>query len=278
MSNVTQKGRFQALKNTSVAISFPPLWIGVRQGNILTEEGRTCFDFPIQVDIPIRQGYFSGIHETMSAYLLLRDNKKTGPHTHEAMLSMGLMPLDLIWVEGRSQRWNHPSELEDFRSFPLSESGSRQRVIRTHIALPGIMFRLPVQDDSAVPWGPVPTLALQGVDLFMHPLTRQRAVVLPTMEADADPSLFAMPAPAEWASRGAFASGHVHEAVGDHRRTSSSSLRDRRISSQGKAVRRSRKKNPHHLDLSDLLADPKRSACMPPSVALAEGGFHIEFS
>lgn len=51
----------------------------------------------------------------MSTYLLLRNNKESGPHTLQALLTMGLRPYDLVWVEGRSAAWRYPSEVEELK-------------------------------------------------------------------------------------------------------------------------------------------------------------------
>jgi hypothetical protein len=45
-------------------------------------------------------------------YLLLRNNKQSGPHTLDELVKFQLRPLDLIWVEGRSSGWKYPTEIE----------------------------------------------------------------------------------------------------------------------------------------------------------------------
>ena len=214
----------------------------------------------------------------MSAYLLLRDNKRTGPHTFGELMSIGLTSLDLIWVEGRSRCWNHPPELEDFKQCTLLESGRRHPRSTGTEPLPGISFRLPDHDPSHHPWGPIPTLALQGLDHFMAPLMRQRAVALSTDRGDGDLSIFSMPLLNGMAHRGDFAPGHGQPRGEGQSRPSNLSLRDRRNTPQGKTLRRSRKKYPHHLDLSSLLTDHRGPDSRTPPAEMAEGGFHIEFA
>ncbi|WP_205511419.1 DUF4339 domain-containing protein [Longitalea arenae] len=53
----------------------------------------------------------------MNTYLLLRDNKQTGPYTAEELAAKGLKPYDLVWLEGRSAAWRYPSEIEELKSF-----------------------------------------------------------------------------------------------------------------------------------------------------------------
>lgn len=60
----------------------------------------------------------------MSTYLLLRNNKESGPHTLQALLTMGLRPYDLVWVEGRSAAWRYPSEVEELK--PYAEAVEEQ--------------------------------------------------------------------------------------------------------------------------------------------------------
>lgn len=44
-------------------------------------------------------------------YLLLRNNKQSGPHSMEELLKLDLKPLDLIWIEGKSFGWSYPAEI-----------------------------------------------------------------------------------------------------------------------------------------------------------------------
>ena len=51
----------------------------------------------------------------MKTYLLLRNNKQTGPYTATCLLQMDLQEFDLIWAEGESITWKYPSEMMEFR-------------------------------------------------------------------------------------------------------------------------------------------------------------------
>lgn len=53
----------------------------------------------------------------MSTYLLLRNNKQTGPYTLEEIKCMSLKSYDLVWVEGKSAAWRYPGEITEFSSF-----------------------------------------------------------------------------------------------------------------------------------------------------------------
>jgi cytoskeletal protein RodZ len=50
-------------------------------------------------------------------YLLLRDNKQTGPYSLDEIKVKGLKAYDLVWVEGRSAAWRYPSEVEELSAF-----------------------------------------------------------------------------------------------------------------------------------------------------------------
>src|SRR5664279_994327 len=53
----------------------------------------------------------------MSSYLLLRNNKESGPFTGEEIQGMSLKSYDLIWVVGKSAAWRYPGEIQDLKSF-----------------------------------------------------------------------------------------------------------------------------------------------------------------
>src|SRR5579863_305296 len=62
----------------------------------------------------------------MSSYLLLRDNKESGPFTMDEVKSMTLKSYDLIWVVGKSAAWRYPGEIPELRPFApaLPEQGA----------------------------------------------------------------------------------------------------------------------------------------------------------
>src|SRR6476469_1757911 len=47
-------------------------------------------------------------------YLLLRDNKQSGPYSIDELIGQQLKPTDLVWTEGKSRAWLHPYEMEEF--------------------------------------------------------------------------------------------------------------------------------------------------------------------
>ena len=53
----------------------------------------------------------------MTMYLLLRNNKQSGPHSLEELKSMGLKAYDLVWLEGKSAAWRYPCEIPELSSF-----------------------------------------------------------------------------------------------------------------------------------------------------------------
>src|SRR6187455_3886551 len=58
----------------------------------------------------------------MDNYLLLRSNKQSGPYSLQQLVSFGLKPYDLVWVEGRSAAWRYPSEVDGLKAYaPVTE-------------------------------------------------------------------------------------------------------------------------------------------------------------
>src|SRR5437763_6907913 len=59
------------------------------------------------------------------AYLLLRNNKPSGPYSFEELVQTRLKPFELIWIEGKSAGWRYPSEIEVLKPYvseiPLPE-------------------------------------------------------------------------------------------------------------------------------------------------------------
>ena len=53
----------------------------------------------------------------MNNYLLLRNNKQSGPFSLQQLLNLGLKPYDLLWVEGKSAAWSYPSEVAELKPY-----------------------------------------------------------------------------------------------------------------------------------------------------------------
>ncbi len=58
----------------------------------------------------------------MGKYLLLRDNKESGPYLMDDLVRLGLKPYDLVWLEGKSAAWRYPSEINELKPYaPVAE-------------------------------------------------------------------------------------------------------------------------------------------------------------
>jgi hypothetical protein len=58
----------------------------------------------------------------MNTYLLLRNNKESGPFSLDDLIKMGIKPYDLVWVYGKSAAWRYPSEVEELKMYaPVTE-------------------------------------------------------------------------------------------------------------------------------------------------------------
>lgn len=49
----------------------------------------------------------------MSNYLLLKDNRQSGPYSLEQLITLDLQPKDLVWVQGQSEGWTYASEIKE---------------------------------------------------------------------------------------------------------------------------------------------------------------------
>jgi hypothetical protein len=97
----------------------------------------------------------------MKTYLLLRNNKQTGPHTLDELLSMVLRSQDLIWIEGQSASWRYPAELDEFKGFvaaPVLEapldlgfSQVQNAVVHAHDSMAMSTEALPEEEPVALP-------------------------------------------------------------------------------------------------------------------------------
>ncbi len=74
----------------------------------------------------------------MATYLLLRNNKESGPYTLPELEAKGLKPYDLVWVEGKSAAWRYPSEVEELKRFaPIVEEQPYDRFFKKPSEKPG---------------------------------------------------------------------------------------------------------------------------------------------
>jgi hypothetical protein len=53
----------------------------------------------------------------MMMYLLLRNNKQSGPYSLDDLKTMGLKAYDLVWVDGKSAAWRYPCEIDELSAF-----------------------------------------------------------------------------------------------------------------------------------------------------------------
>ena len=67
-------------------------------------------------------------------YLLLRDNKESGPFTLEEIQTMQLKPSDLIWIDGKSGAWEYPTEIKELQAFVAEAPRNEHRVSRQHLS------------------------------------------------------------------------------------------------------------------------------------------------
>jgi hypothetical protein len=85
----------------------------------------------------------------MDTYLLLRSNKQSGPYSLQQLVSSGLKPYDLVWVEGKSAAWRYPSEVDLLKDYaPATEEQPYDRFYKKPEEKP---VSMPVQKEERLP-------------------------------------------------------------------------------------------------------------------------------
>ncbi len=104
----------------------------------------------------------------MATYVLLRKNKESGPFTLANLKSTGLLPDDLVWVEGRSGRWLFPGEINELKTLvgtkeekpfidlsfsPPVETKTANKVLSSPLTLAekkGVFVQMPAHEDQVL--------------------------------------------------------------------------------------------------------------------------------
>ncbi|MDQ3278798.1 MAG: DUF4339 domain-containing protein, partial [Bacteroidota bacterium] len=68
----------------------------------------------------------------MGSYYLLRDNRETGPLTLTELKAKALFTTDLIWVDGESTCWKHPTDIPELEGVSLAVKQLPLRKPQTH--------------------------------------------------------------------------------------------------------------------------------------------------
>jgi len=84
----------------------------------------------------------------MANYLLLRNNKESGPYSLDDLTKLGLKAYDLLWVQGKSAAWRYPSEIDELkpiapvveeqpfdRFYKKGETATEEKKIETPVAV-----------------------------------------------------------------------------------------------------------------------------------------------
>ncbi len=99
-------------------------------------------------------------------YYLLRNNRKTGPFTIGELLQQGLRPADLIWVDGKSEKWTRVGEME---LMPFADHLPQQAPV---ITLSPEVFQKVVQHDPH----PLPDHTEEPIEFIDHRKEKHQAV------------------------------------------------------------------------------------------------------
>jgi len=108
----------------------------------------------------------------MKRYLLLRNNRETGPYSLEQLTAAGLQPLDLVWVEGESTSWSHPHEMDGLKH---AVAHAPRAAHRSAPAAPHIYIAMPAQrNEGGRKPAPAPAFSEAGGSPAMHPMPELR--------------------------------------------------------------------------------------------------------
>jgi hypothetical protein len=58
----------------------------------------------------------------MKQFFLLRNNQQSGPHSEASLKAMGLLEMDLIWIEHESSSWEYAKDTEALKAFVKKEN------------------------------------------------------------------------------------------------------------------------------------------------------------
>ena len=144
----------------------------------------------------------------LMTYILLRDNKETGPLSFDDILARGLKSTDLVWVEGQSVCWLNPDQIAELREFvgvlatPVAKTVTivekKPIEVEETIVLPleheeakpitrnGISAYMPVPDEETfvkpVPTNAKSSKAIETETKFSQPLDELKELYAKTLE------------------------------------------------------------------------------------------------
>jgi len=132
-------------------------------------------------------------HNGMDMYLLLRNNKQSGPYSVDDLKSMGLKAYDLVWLEGKSAAWRYPCEIEELSAFaPPVEEQPFDRFYKKPVATakPAVEAAAPAPAPSLPLYTGEPS-AVPGKRIIYvtMPAGRNPAPVRETRETSREPSM-----------------------------------------------------------------------------------------
>ncbi|NII26865.1 DUF4339 domain-containing protein [Pseudoflavitalea sp. X16] len=129
----------------------------------------------------------------MNKYLLLRDNKQTGPYSVDELINMGLKPYDLVWLDGKSAAWRYPSEIAELQAFapaveeqPYDRFYKKKSVTTTQQQVNAISQQASVQTEAIVVTTPVattpvtPTITAKKIYVTLPAGTKDRNITATT--------------------------------------------------------------------------------------------------
>ena len=114
----------------------------------------------------------------MTTYLLLRDNKQSGPYSFDELKEKGLKAYDLVWIDGKSAAWRYPSEIEELVAFaPVVEEQPFDRFYKKPSQNQNIVSATPATERTSA--NPMIATSVRSGDTSSVPGKRIIYVTLP---------------------------------------------------------------------------------------------------
>jgi hypothetical protein len=135
----------------------------------------------------------------MSSYLLLRNNKESGPFTIEEIKGLSLKAYDLLWVVGKSAAWRYPGEIPELKSFaPPVPEDVLTPFIKKSASAQNAEFSAIKKPESARTKDNSPKKVVSGGSVYINlPADKKQVVIVPDrvlFETDAPPAIIHEPA------------------------------------------------------------------------------------
>ena len=122
----------------------------------------------------------------MDTYLLLRSNKQSGPYSLQQLVSFGLKPYDLVWIEGKSAAWRYPSEVDLLKDYaPATEEQPYDRFYKKQEEKPAVKTVLKQEEITVLQREEIYVPSVESKPVLKHeqiPVLQKEEIHIPPVE------------------------------------------------------------------------------------------------